>query len=84
MRKVKKRVKTRKQDKQSQLQGKDLLIARLRSADVQIRPALEEELSRMIASMQSANGALDLHNYIKEFEAVLLNQGQHLRLNQPG
>lgn len=79
--KVKKRMEARKQDKQSQLQEKDLLIARLRAADAQARPALKKELSRMMASIQSTIGSLELRNYMEDFEAVLLNPEQHLRLN---
>ena len=82
VRKVKKRIEARKQDKQSQLQQKDALIARLRTADAQTRPALEEELSTAIAGIQSATRSLELRNYIEDFEAVLLNPEQHLRLNR--
>ena len=80
--KVKKRVETRKQNQQSQMQQKDALIARLRTADAETRPALEGELSRAIADIQSATGALDLRNYIQDFEAVLLSPEQHLHLNR--
>ena len=80
--KVKKRVEARKQERQAQLQEKNLLTSRLRTADAQTRPALEEKLSRMLASMQSTAGSLDLRNYIEDFEAVLLNPEQHLHLNQ--
>lgn len=80
--KVKKRIATRKQDRQSQLQEKDSLIARLRADDAQARPALEEELSRMMAGIQSTTSSLELRNYMEDFEAVLLNPEQHLSLNQ--
>lgn len=80
--KVKKRIETRKQDKQSRLQEKDLLIARLRASDARARPALEEELSRMMAGIQAATRSLEPHNFMEDFEAVLLNPEQHLRLNQ--
>ena len=80
--KVKKRVEARKQGKETQLQEMNLLIARLRTADAQHRPALEDQLSRMLASMQSSAASQDLSNYIEDFEAVLLNPQQHLRLNQ--
>lgn len=80
--KVKQRVEARKQDKQSQLQEKDLLIARLRAADAQARLALEEELSKMMAKIQAAACSLELRNYMEDFEAVLLNPERHLRLNQ--
>lgn len=80
--KVRKRVEARKQDKQSQLQQKDSLIARLRTADAQTRPALEEELSKTITSIQSITNLLELRNYIEDFEAILLNPEKHLRLNR--
>ena len=80
--KVKKRVDARKQDKQSQLQQKDSLTLRLRTADAQIRPALEAELSKTITGIQSITNLLELRNYIQDFEAVLLNPEQHLRLNR--
>ena len=80
--KVKKRIVARKQDKQLQMQEKDSLISRLRAADAQARPALEEKLSGMMASIQSTNGSLELRNYLEDFEAVLLNPKQHLRLAQ--
>ena len=82
VRKVKKRVDARKQDKQSQLQQKDSLTARLRTADAQTRPALEEELSKIITGIQSITNLLELRNYLADFEAVLLDPEQHLRLNQ--
>ncbi|MBI5437740.1 MAG: hypothetical protein HY936_02095 [Nitrosomonadales bacterium] len=80
--KVRKRVDTRKRDKHSQLQQKDSLIARLRTADAQTRPALEEELSKTITGIQSITSLLELRNYIEDFEAVLLNPEKHLRLNR--
>jgi len=80
--KVKKRVEIRKQEKQAQLQEKDFLISRLRSADAQTRPALEEKLSTLLASMQATTASLDLSKYIADFEAIMLNPEQHLRINQ--
>ena len=80
--KVKKRMEARKHDKQLQLQEKDALLARLRVADAITRPALEEQLSRTITAIQSATAALELSNYIADFEAVLLEPEQHLRLNR--
>jgi hypothetical protein len=80
--KVKKRVEARKQERQSQLQEMQLLTSRLRVADAQTRPVLEEKLSRMLASMQSSAASLGLSNHIEDFEAVLLNPQQYLRINQ--
>jgi hypothetical protein len=80
--KVKKRAEARKQGRETQMQEMNLLIARLRAADAQHRPALEEKLSRMLASMQSTADSQDLSHYIEDFEAVLLNPEQHLHINQ--
>lgn len=79
---VKRRVETRKQEHRSQLQEKSLLINHLRAADAQTRPALEKELSTLIDSMQSDAGLPDLNNYLEDFEAVLLNPEQHLKIIQ--
>ena len=80
--KVAKRVALRKQEIQSQLQEMDLLKARLHTANTETRPALKKELSRMLASIQATTRSLDLNHYLDDFEAVLLNPEQHLRLNQ--
>lgn len=80
--KVAKRVALRKQEMQSQLQEKDLLMARLHAANAETRPSLKKELSGILSSMQATSRSLDLHNFLDDFEAVLLNPEQHLRLNQ--
>lgn len=80
--KVKKRIEARKLDKQALQQEKDMLMARLHAADKETRPALEKELSRLLASLQSTVSLLDLRKYAEDFEAVLLAPEQHLRLNQ--
>ena len=80
--KVKKRVEERKQGKKSQQLMKDLLMARLRTASNMDRPALEEELARILSSMQTTISSLELSNYTADFEAVLLNPEQYLRLDQ--
>jgi len=79
--KVTKRVAARKQDMQSQLHEMDLLKARLHESNANTRPALQKELSKMLASLQTTTRSLDLHNYPDDFEDVLLNPEQHLRLN---
>ena len=79
--KVAKRIASRKQEIQSQLQEMNLVKARLHSASTETRPALEKELSRILDSIQGATRSLELHNYLDEFEAVLLDPEQHLRLD---
>ena len=80
--KVAKRVASRKQERQSQLQELDFLKARLRASNPGTRPALEKELSKLLGSLQENTRSLDLHRYLDDFEAVLLNPEQHLHLNQ--
>ncbi|MBI5429380.1 MAG: hypothetical protein HY938_02855 [Nitrosomonadales bacterium] len=80
--KVKQRVDQRKQGKQSQLLEKDMLMARLRTANALERPALEAELAGMMERLQAAVGSLDLRNYAADFEAVLLHPEEYLRLDQ--
>lgn len=80
--KVKKRVEARKQDWQLQLQEKDSLASRLRAADAHTRPALEKEFSNKVAQMQSIASLMDWSHYIEDFEEVLLNPEQYLRLNR--
>lgn len=79
---VKKRVEGRKKSKQSQLLEKDLLMARLRTANAHERIALEEELAKTLSSIQSTISSLELSNYADDFEAVLLNPEQYIRLDQ--
>ena len=80
--KVKKRVEGRKQEKQSQQLKKDMLMARLHTANELDRPALQEELGRMLNGMQATVSSLELSNYVNDFEAVLLNPEQHLRMDK--
>lgn len=80
--KVRKQIAARKHDRQSLLQERDRLTARLRVADAGARPALQEELSGVMAAIHTSTGSLDLRSYLEDFEAVLLNPEQYLRLNQ--
>ena len=79
---VKKRVEGRKLEKQSQLLEKDLLVARLRTANAQDRPALEEALARTLNRIQSTISSLELSNYADDFSVVMLNPEQFLRLDK--
>ena len=80
--KVALRVTLRKEEMQSQRQEMNLLKANLHTASAEARPALENELSKMLAKIQATAHTLELHNYLDDFEAVLLNPEQHLSLNQ--
>lgn len=80
--KVAKRVELRKQEMSVQQQEMEILMARLHAASPEDRPAMEKQLSSMLAHMQAATRAMDLHNYLDDFKDVLLNPEQHLRLNQ--
>ena len=79
---VKQRVERRKQGKQSLLLEKDMLMARLRTANALERPALEEQLAEKLSSLQATVSSLALHNYAADFEAVLLHPEEHLRLDK--
>ncbi|MEI7456261.1 MAG: hypothetical protein WCK93_06005 [Nitrosomonadales bacterium] len=78
--KVAKRVSQRKQKLQSQRQERELLVARLRTADRDSRPALEEKLAALMDEMADTTRSLDLRNYSDDFEAVLCNPEHSLRL----
>ena len=80
--KVAMRVASRKQEIQTQLQELDILKAHLHTASAESRLALEIELSKMLTSIQAVTHTLDLHSYLDDFEAVLLNPEQHLYLEQ--
>jgi len=78
--KVAKRVDARKQELHSQRQEADMLMARMHVADVEQRPAMEEELSSMLSEMQDTTRALSLRHYLDDFEAVMFNPEQYLSL----
>ena len=80
--KVAMRVALRKKEIHSQLQELDLLKAHLHRASAESSPALEIELSKILSSIQATTRTLDLHSYLDDFEAVLLNPEQHLYLEQ--
>lgn len=80
--KVVQRVARRKQIKQELLQEKDLLIARLRTADEHERAELRKHLARLMERLQIGVGALELEQYPEYFASVLLEPAQHLRLEQ--
>jgi hypothetical protein len=58
------------------------LMARLRTATAQARPSLEEDLANIASRIQFTIGSLKLSNYIEDFNSLLLNPEQHLRLIQ--
>ena len=80
--KVSKRVVSRKQELQMQLEEIDFLKARLHNVDSKTRPKMKKELSKMLIEVQSITRSLDLHHYLDDFEAVLSNPEQHLQLKQ--
>jgi hypothetical protein len=80
--KVKQRVEQRKHDKQALMLGKDMLVARLRTAKQNERPALEAQLDRLMEGLQAIAGSLELGNYAEDFAAVLLRPEEYLRLVQ--
>jgi len=80
--KVSQRIAQRKQEKQALLQEKDTLMARLRMADEPSRPALQEQLARLMDDLQDAIGSLELGRYQEDFVAVMLDPAQHLRMDR--
>lgn len=79
---VVKRAASRKRKLQTQLEEMDLLKERLHTSSRQTRPALERELSGVLASAQRVASSLDLNSYVDDFEAVLSNPAQYLQLKQ--
>lgn len=79
---VAKRIETRKQEKSDLLREKDRLMARLHEANDLTRPALAEEMDNMLSKIQKHVTLSDLPHYLHDFEAVLLNPDQHLRLER--
>lgn len=80
--KVVERVELRRQEKQSLLLHKDMLMARLHAATPADRPALEEQLASLVADLQATIDSLGLDKYSQDFAAVLLAPEQALRLEQ--
>jgi hypothetical protein len=80
--KVRIRIGLRKQELLSRMQEKDLLTDLLLAANARKRPALELELSRTMKGLQATSSSLELHNFIADFEAVMLHPEEHLRMIQ--
>ena len=79
---VAQRIEARKQEKADLLHERDWLTARLHEANEQTRPALTEELAKLLRQTQELSASLDLGNYVHDFEAVLLDPAQYLRLER--
>ena len=82
VKKVAQRIALRKEALQLQLQEMDWLKAHLHTASDETRPVLKKDLSRMLVKIQATTRSLDLRHYLDDFEAVLHNPEQHLRLDQ--
>ncbi|MBI3901370.1 MAG: hypothetical protein HY306_00260 [Nitrosomonadales bacterium] len=80
--KVAEQIAQRRQQMQLRLQEKDVLAARLRTADAEVRPALEQELTRLLDDIQAIASSLELRDYPDYFHEVLAHPEQHLRLVQ--
>lgn len=78
--KVAQRIDRRKQAKQEQMQQKDLLMARLHTAGADHKAALELELHATLEGLQAMVDSLELHHYLADFNAVMLNPGPHLHI----
>jgi hypothetical protein len=80
--KVARQLASQKQETREQLIELDVLKARLRTAEAELRPALEKQLAALLADIQTATRATDLSHYAEYFEAVLQNPEQYLRLKR--
>lgn len=78
--KVGARVQRRKQRKKRLAAEKDQLMARLRMADAGNKARLQRSIAEKSRRLQAMTRALDLRNYRRDFEIVLLNPQRHLRL----
>ena len=81
-RKIRKRVEERKQVMHDLVLEKDMLLARMRVASAQDKPALEQELTKLLEKLQATVTSLEPGNYIDDFEAVMLRPQDHLYLKQ--
>ena len=79
---VAKRIEARKQEKSDLLKEKDWLTAHLHEANDLTRPDLAKQMEKLLIQTQKAVASLDLHEYLHDFEAVMLNPEQYLRLEQ--
>lgn len=77
---VEKRVSVRKQKIQLQRQERDLLVTKLRVAEHDQRTGLQAQLAALMDDMEDTARSLDLRKYSDDFEAVLCNPEQALRL----
>lgn len=79
---VSERIKARRQDRQALEQERDYLCAELRLAPPDRRSALQERLQKVLAELAVASATLDLRRLAQDFDEVLLNPEQHLRLER--
>lgn len=80
--KVRERIEQRKQTKQALADEIDMLLSHLRAAFDSDRPDMEQRLEKLTDNLQYVIESLDLERYAEDFEAVLLQPQQHLRLQQ--
>ncbi len=76
------RLAARRGARQALQEEKDYLVAQLRTADADRRPALERRLDALLADLAQAQAALDLRHAAADFDDILLNPERHLRLEQ--
>lgn len=80
--KVRERIEQRRQARQALADEIDMLLAHLRAAFDSDRPDMEQRLEKLTDNLQYVTESLDLERYAEDFEAVLLQPQQHLRLQQ--
>ncbi|MFN3594531.1 MAG: hypothetical protein ACK4TK_07595 [Thiobacillaceae bacterium] len=79
---VSERIQARRQARQALEQERDYLRADLRLAPPERRSALQQRLEKVLAELAAASATLDLRRLAQDFDEVLLNPEQHLRLER--
>lgn len=81
---VRKRVEARREEKVELEHQKDDLMARLRGGNGQARADLERQLQEILAKLTAVTASLDLRRFADDFDAVLLEPGAYVYLNEVG
>jgi len=80
--KVKVRIEQRRQRKEALIAERNDLMQRLRSVSNIERAVIEGRMGKLAEELESIVESLELDHYLEDFEAVLLNPGEYLHLNQ--
>jgi hypothetical protein len=80
--KIKMRIEQRKRNKEALLTERSTLLPLLSTGDTTTHAGAEQRMTELMAELQTAVEALELENYLADFEAVLLHPEEYLHLNQ--